>query len=68
MKQYEKIKSEMAKIESAIELAGYLDSINACAIVYCSSHYPDEVYQTSNGHKVSITGMNKFLNSDVAPQ
>lgn len=65
MKQYEKIKEEVSKIASAIEMAGYLDSINARAIIYCHSHYPDEVNKTSCGHKVSITGMNKFLNSDV---
>ena len=39
MKQFEKIQKEIVGFEDAMEIAGYLNGINAAAIVYCSHKY-----------------------------
>lgn len=65
MKQYEKIKIEIAECTSGMEMAGYLHGINTSAIVYCVKNYPDEVCITESGEsEISIYGLNHFLESD----
>lgn len=46
MNQIEKIKQDISNISSAFEMAGYLDGIRVCAIIFCKANYPDEVYKT----------------------
>lgn len=65
MKQIERIKQIISECTSSIELAGYIDGINAAAVIYCSERYPDEVYTGSHGSEVSIYGMACFLDSDA---
>lgn len=65
MKQYEKIKKEISKCESAIEMIGYLHGINVAAIVYCKHNCPDEIIQKETGNEVSICGMKYFLESEA---
>lgn len=67
MKQFEKIQKEIDEFDNALEIAGYLDGINAAAICYCSQKCPDEVYHENGlgSSKVTICGMVDFLDSDV---
>ncbi len=66
MKRYEKIQKEIIEIKDAMEMAGYLDGINAAAIIYCTRNYPSEVCVTEIGEsKTSIYGMKYFLESEV---
>lgn len=66
MKQYEKIQKEIIEIKDAMEMAGYLDGINAAALIYCTRNYPDEVCVTESGESdISIYGMKYFLESEV---
>lgn len=50
MKQYEKIQKEIIEIKDAIEMAGYLDGINAAALIYCTRNCHDEVCVTESGY------------------
>lgn len=66
MKQYEKIQEDIVEFKNAMEIAGYLDGINAAAVIYCTRNYPDEVYLTESGEsEISIYGMTHFLESEV---
>lgn len=65
MKQYEKIQKEIVEIKDAMEMAGYLDGINAAALIHCTRNYPDEVCVTESGSETSIYGMKYFLESEA---
>lgn len=66
MKQFEKIQKEIVGFEDAMEIAGYLNGINAAAIVYCSHNYPNEVCIYKSGEsEITIYGMAHFLESEV---
>lgn len=66
MKQYENIKKEINDCESAMEMAGYLDGLNASAIIYCQQNCPGEVYITESGEsRITIYGMLHFLESKL---
>ena len=66
MKQYEKIKKDIAECDYSMEMAGLLAGIEAASIIYCKHNYPDEVYTTTNGEsKVSIYGIQLFLESEI---
>lgn len=66
MKQYEKIQKDIVEIKDAMEMAGYLDGINAAAVIYCTRNYPDEVCVTESGEiEISIYGMKYFLENEV---
>lgn len=66
MKVYEKIKSEIISISDGMEMAGFLDGIQASAIVYCKTNCPEEFCMDGFGKcVVSICGMAEFLNSEV---
>lgn len=66
MKQYEKIQEDIVEFKNAMEMAGYLDGINAAAVIYCTQNYPDEVCLTESGEsEISIYGMTHFLESEV---
>ncbi len=66
MKQYEKIQKDIVEFKNAMEMAGYLDGINAAAVIYCARNYPDEVCLTKSGKsEISIYGMKYFLESEV---
>lgn len=66
MKQYEKIQNEIIEFKDSMEMAGYLNGINAAAVIYCTRNYPDEVCVTESGEsEISIYGMMYFLESEV---
>ena len=66
MKQYENIKKEINDCESAMEMAGYLDGLNAAAIIYCQQNYPGEVYITESGEsRVTVYGMVHFFGERI---
>lgn len=44
-----KIQKEICECESAMEMAGYLDGINAVALIYCKKEHPDEVSIAEDG-------------------
>ena len=47
-------------------MAGYLDGLNAAAIIYCTQNYPDEVYVTESGKSnVTVCGMVYFLEREL---
>ena len=47
-------------------MAGYLDGLNAAAIIYCQQNYPGEVYITESGEsRVTVYGMIHFLDSEL---
>ena len=49
-----------------MEMAGYLDGLNAVAIIYCKQNYPNEVYVTESGEsKVAVYGMTYFLEREL---
>lgn len=66
MKQYEKIKNDIASCDSALEMVGYLEGIRVAAIVYCSKVYPNEISKSNNGGtEITIYGMQCYLESEV---
>ena len=65
MKRYEEIKKQINECDSAMEMAGYLDGLNVMATTYCLIHFPDEVFKGDEGCKISILGMEKFLDSEI---
>lgn len=67
MKHYEQIKKDISELSSSLEMAGYIDGINLCAIMFCKVNYPNEIYVTENGScKVSVIGMVKYLDSECS--
>lgn len=63
---YEEIKRVINEISSSLEMVGFLDGLNACAIIYCRKYYPEEIQITESGEsKISVLGMSKYLNSEV---
>lgn len=66
MKQYEKIKKEIIKCDSSMEMAGFLNGLDSAAIVYCQQNCPDEIWLTESGkNEISIYGIQQFLESEV---
>jgi hypothetical protein len=66
MMVYEEIKRVINEISSGLEMAGFLDGLNACAIIYCRKYHPEEIQITESGEsKISVLGMSKYLNSEV---
>lgn len=65
MKQYEKIKIEIAECNSAMEMVGFLNGLTAAAIIYCQNHHPEEISRTETGEsELSIYGMQYFWDSE----
>lgn len=62
MKQFEKIKEDIVKCESAIEMIGYLNGIESCCLCYCNQNCKNEIYDNQN---ISIYGMKEYLNSEI---
>lgn len=66
LKQMDKIKSDIRGLETGMEMTGYLNGIEAAAIIWCKKNEPDELYQTSSGEAtVTICGMADYLESIV---
>lgn len=64
MKQYEKIKQDIAECTSAGELCGYLEGIRIAAFLYCKQNFPDEIILEEKHNSVSLYGMERFLECD----
>lgn len=67
MKQFDRIKQNISKCESSMEMIGILDGIKTAAVIYCKNNYPDEVFISKNGkvEDISIYGMEEFLESNA---
>ena len=61
----QQVKEDIKNADSAAEMAGVLDGINAAAVVYCMRHCKEEIYQTEGGTKTTICGMIKFLDAQT---
>lgn len=67
MKHYEQIKKDISELSSGLEMAGYIDGINLCAIMFCKANCPNEIYVTEDGGcKVSVIGMAEYLESECS--
>lgn len=67
MKQFDKIRQEISKCQSPMELAGFLEGIRVAASVYCKHNCPNEVIINNGGklEDISIYGMVEFLESET---
>lgn len=66
MRELDKIKKEIANISSSMEMAGYLDGIKACAVMYCRENCPDEIVDIAGEPtRVTISGMSAYLDSEL---
>lgn len=59
----QQVKEDIKNANSAAEMAGILDGINAAAVVYCMQHCKEEIYRTKGGIKTTICGMIEFLDA-----
>lgn len=65
MKQVDKIKSDIQKISSPMEMAGYLDGVRVAAALFCKDTYPDEViFEGGQLKDISVYGLSNFFDSE----
>lgn len=65
MKNYEIVKSEIAKCDSPDILAEYLNDFKIMAINYCRNNFPSEVKRISiDEYRITKKGMKHYLDSD----
>lgn len=62
MKQFDKIKKDIASFNNELELAGYLEGLNVASLLWCKKFCPNEVI---NKNEISITGMTSFLEHNL---
>ena len=65
MTQLDVIKKDIHNLTTGMELIGYLDGVEANALIWCKRNAPDDIYPSESGTKVSICGMAAYLDSEV---
>lgn len=65
MKQYEKFKEDISKCDDPMEIIGFLDGVEAAALIFCRQNCPEEVYKIDTTNKITIDGMKQFFESEV---
>ena len=65
MKQFERIQKEIQDVNTGMSMTGFINGIEAAAIVWCKKNAPNELYVSGGATKVSIEGMAAYLNSEV---
>lgn len=68
MKQFERIQKEIQDINivnNGMSMTGFINGIEASAIVWCKKNAPDELYVSGGAIRVSVYGMAAYLDSEV---
>ncbi len=66
MKQYKKSQMILLDVESASEMATYLEALRGAAVIYCEHHCPEEViYNSKSDRDVTHVGLVSFLNRSL---
>ena len=61
----QRIKELIAECNEAAEMVGIISGIEAAAVIYCSEHCPEEVYNGSAGATTTISGMKRYIESEA---
>ena len=66
MKQFERIQKEIQNMDSGITMAGFINGIEAAAIMWCKNNAPDNIYiNESGGTELAVYGLSEYLDSEV---
>ena len=65
MKQFERIQKEIQDINTGMAMTGFINGIEAAAIVWCKKNAFDELYVSGGATRVSVYGMAAYLDSEV---